>query len=360
MKRLLFLFFLLSRVACIAQSDTLYFDSEWQSCKKSRATYYSIAEPFEDGYIIKDMFIKTNTPQMVVFSKQIQPPIKEGTCTYYYQNGKIESEGRYSNNKKVGIWVNYSKKGKATYVDYNFEKKLQVTFENEPLSEKQRILDSIYKRENTKSSAWDSSTVGLTKEKKGLAFSVRAKAASFFIIEDVYFVTATLGTEFSYKNHSLGIDGTYFRWRYETDNNDDVGIYSQYELRKYLLADYKYTFLYLDYYDLNIYFNLYDKYGTYSMWYDKYSDYDFGTRDMAFLQSKAKGTFNEPGAGFGVRKHAKESGFGIDCSANYGFRFTNNDEVNYLNSSTIEYRNDVKVQKGLFYMRINCFYNFGR
>ena len=96
------------------------------------------------------------------------------------------------------------------------------------------------------------------------------------------------------------------------------------------------------------------------MWYNKYSDYDFGIRDMAFLESKTAGTFNEPGAGIGVRKYAEESGFGIDCSVNGGYQSTDYNEHKVLSATATDFRDGVKNQKLVFDMRINLIYNFGR
>ncbi|MBK8497686.1 MAG: hypothetical protein IPL52_02430 [Flavobacteriales bacterium] len=71
---------------------------------------------------------------------------------------------------------------------------------------------------------------------EGLRFDLRGKAITFFIIEDTYFTTANLGGELLYKSHSLGIDGSYFRWRFEHDDDEDVAMYETYERRKYILS----------------------------------------------------------------------------------------------------------------------------
>lgn len=362
MKPLLFIITFFITTITVAQQDTLYFNKDWELCNIDKAEYYRIAQKQEaGGYIIQDTYLKTNIPQMIALSATVEPTYFIGKCTYYYPNGKKSSEGYYLDDEKTGLWRDYTENGKdSTLQDFGIPKKKKLNFIPQDISKEQKIKDSIIVFNSQKHSAWEPSTSQLQKDKQAFAFSVRGKVASFFIIEDVYFVTYTLGTEFAYKRHSLGLDYTWFRWRYESDNNDDVGMYSQYELRTYLHADYKYTFLEFQRAEVDIYFNAYDKIGNYSMWYDKYTDYDFGTRDMSFLQSTAKGTFNEPGAGFGIRKYAEKSGFGIDISANAGYRMTNNDEINYEGAGVISYRNDVKEDRYLFYMRINCFYNFGR
>ncbi len=37
--------------------------------------------------------------------------VKEGPCTYYFQNGKVKEEGSYSNNIRTGIWTYYFENG---------------------------------------------------------------------------------------------------------------------------------------------------------------------------------------------------------------------------------------------------------
>lgn len=362
MKRFLFVLInLIITSISLAQQDTLFFDTDWKVCSKAYASYYRISEKQESGgFMIKDAYIKTNIPQMVGYSLTIEPTNLYGKCTYYYPSGKKESEGYYYNDVKTGMWINWSKSGKdSTFKNYGVVNK-KIIFEPQELSKNQKIQDSIFRRNATATSAWDSSIVDLLAEREGFSFAARGKVATFFIIEDVFFLTYSLGTEFSYNKHSLGLDYTWFRWRYEEDNSDDVGMYSQYELRTYLHADYKYTYWEYPRLEFDLYLNVYDKIGEYKMWYDKYSEYDFGSRDMTFLESKAKGTFNEPGLGIGIRKYAEQTGFGFDCSMNVGYRMMNNDEQTYINAFETDFRDNVKTEKFLFYMRMNCFYIFGR
>ncbi|MBA3705668.1 MAG: hypothetical protein H0W84_07125 [Bacteroidetes bacterium] len=315
--------------------DTLFFNAEWKICKKGKASFYRIAEPQTGGgYLIKDMYLKTNTPQMIAYSKTIEPTTIEGKCTYYYPNGNKKSEGNYVDDIPKSIWINWSENGKdSTFKDYAHLQKKPNSIKLEPF---------LYSKEHP------------------FSFALRGKAAMFFIIEDVYFMTWTFGTEFKYKKHSLGIDGTWFRWQYETDTNEDIGMYSEYELRTYLHADYKFTFISFERSELDLYVNAYDKIGKYKMWYDAYEDYDYGTMDMSFLQSTTRGTFNEPGLGFGIRKYAEKTGFGVDVSANVGYRFSDNNERTYISQIETDFKDHAKAERFLFYMRVNAFFTFGQ
>ncbi|MCW3072432.1 MAG: hypothetical protein JWO44_2322 [Bacteroidetes bacterium] len=336
MKAILLILFLMAPVLSFAQEDTLWFDKEWKPCKnKTKASFYRLPEKQQGGYLIRDYYLETNTVQMLGFSTTKEPLHLEGKCTYYSPDGKKEMEGYYKHDVKTGIWTTWIAGGDSTVVN---EDKIVVV-------KKPRIIKKgplLYDPDHP------------------FSVSARGKAIGFFIIEDTYFLTFSLGPELMYRKHSLGIDGSWFRWRYERDNSDDVGMYSQYELRNWLHLDYKYTFVAFDPAMIDLYFNVYDKIGNYQMWYDRYEDYDFGTRDMAFLESTAKGTFNEPGLGFGIRKYADGSRFGIDCSANVGYRFTNNNERTVLSATETAFRDHVKGESFEFYMRLNLFYNFGK
>ena len=45
---------------------------------------------------------------------------KSGKWTSYYSNGKVATLGEYKNNRKIGQWRYYSKKGRLNSVK-NFE-----------------------------------------------------------------------------------------------------------------------------------------------------------------------------------------------------------------------------------------------
>ena len=46
--------------------------------------------------------------------------ILSGKNTYYYPNGKVDFEGNYKNNAKVGAWFHFSEEGaQDTIIKYN-------------------------------------------------------------------------------------------------------------------------------------------------------------------------------------------------------------------------------------------------
>ena len=195
----------------------------------------------------------------------------------------------------------------------------------------------------------------VSSDDRKFSIALRGKLFGFFIIEDTYFSTATIGAEFLMKGrHSLGVDFTYFGWQYEKDNSEDSPLYETYERRTYAYLDYKYKFL--AYKSFDFYVNLYDKIGTYHEWRNGVAEgYNF--LEKPFLNNKINGTFNQVGAGFGFKKYAEGGRFYVDLSANVGKLFTNNDTETYNDSlSIIDRQYGVKNDRTIFYMRLNLGY----
>jgi hypothetical protein len=101
-------------------TDTLFYNTEWAVCNKINAKYYRIIKRENELFIVFDYYLN-DTLQMVAKCKSIYPEIKEGECTYFYENGKPETKGYYHEDKQVGIWKNYNKKGRLINTqDYRF------------------------------------------------------------------------------------------------------------------------------------------------------------------------------------------------------------------------------------------------
>lgn len=186
------------------------------------------------------------------------------------------------------------------------------------------------------------------------SIALRGKLFGFFIIEDTYFSTATIGAEFLMKGrHSLGVDFTYFGWQYESDDSNDNPLYETYERRTYLYMDYRYKFLAFK--DFDFYVSLYDKLGTYHMWKNGVSEgYYFWEKPS--MNNKVDGTFNQVAAGIGVKRYAGDR-FYVDLSANVGKLFSKNNVVSYNDSlQVIDIQPNVRSDKTIFYMRLSLGY----
>jgi len=70
--------------------------------------------------------------------------------------------------------------------------------------------------------------------KQDFSFSLRGKYLVYGIIEDLYFRTYTYGGECIFRErHSIGVDATMFRSRFENDDSDDEAMDSDIERRTY-------------------------------------------------------------------------------------------------------------------------------
>ena len=194
----------------------------------------------------------------------------------------------------------------------------------------------------------------ISSDDKTFSIALRGKVFGFFIIEDIYFSTATLGGEFLLGGrHSLGIDYTYFGWQYEKDDDKDMALYETFERRGYFYFDYRYKFL--SHNDYDFYFNLYDKMGTYHLWYQGVSE-GYNSWEKPFLNDKTDGTFNQIGAGVGFKRYINER-FYFDLNVNGGKLFSKNTSSMYNDSlKIVENSYNVKSKKNVFYIRINFGY----
>ncbi len=100
------------RVASIAdyKNDTLraFYDLNWNKPTNDLfARYFSVAYKMADGWVCKDY--RTIDSKIRFFStyRDQELKIKEGTCAYFYANGKIAMVGHYINNKKSGKWMKF-------------------------------------------------------------------------------------------------------------------------------------------------------------------------------------------------------------------------------------------------------------
>jgi hypothetical protein len=104
-----------------AQSQKIiYFDRDWKVTNKINAEFYRVISFDEDGNQpgkIRDYYISGAIQWEGRFlSKNFECSDAEtcqfeGICTFYYLNGRKNSEGYYSNGKLVGAETNWDEKG---------------------------------------------------------------------------------------------------------------------------------------------------------------------------------------------------------------------------------------------------------
>ena len=116
MKKRLLLFTFFTSTFSFAQTDTIYLNEGWGKSAKAEAYYYRLVSRQADHYLVKDLYLKTNKPQMVAVCSSIDSLIKDGPCTFYAVDGQKLREGNYKNNKETGKWTSWEIDGKDSLV----------------------------------------------------------------------------------------------------------------------------------------------------------------------------------------------------------------------------------------------------
>lgn len=103
MKKALTCLFLMSIAGCFAQQDTIFLDRSWKPCKRSSAEYYRLIRPQGTDFLLTDYYMN-HTLQMEVQCSQVDTIIRNGKATFYDRQGRVLSQGMYTNNAETGIW----------------------------------------------------------------------------------------------------------------------------------------------------------------------------------------------------------------------------------------------------------------
>ncbi len=130
----LFLVFILSLVsiAAVAQKKVeppapgvrVYLNAKMEVCKRKQATYFRKAEQDDDkGWLVMVYF---SSGELKMRGHYIDDALEvgHGTFTYFYQNGQKESEGKFDNGAKIGVWNRWEPNGEPKaerfYSGYKF------------------------------------------------------------------------------------------------------------------------------------------------------------------------------------------------------------------------------------------------
>lgn len=119
---------------------TILYNEKWKettnkdSIKYYRKINYVKGKPF--GYV-KDYFLSGKI-QMEGKLKSIDPDVHgDGICIWYYEVGKLSSQGEYKNGKKEGFWKEYNQDGswwEGNYINGKLEGNWKCWFEDGRLS----------------------------------------------------------------------------------------------------------------------------------------------------------------------------------------------------------------------------------
>jgi TonB family protein len=116
LKEFLTLLSFMISICVFSQSDTVFFNSAWEKTTRSGAMYYRISTKQTEGFLVKDVYMSNNKPQMIAFCSSLDPLIKNGKCSFYHVSGLKTSQGNFKDNKKTGVWVAYYDGGRDSAV----------------------------------------------------------------------------------------------------------------------------------------------------------------------------------------------------------------------------------------------------
>lgn len=142
MKKIIFLVSICIGNLCMAQTDTIYYNDKQMKCKKEEATSYRAISKQAQGYLVKEISMQTQLPEMIAMCSEVNPFKKNGKCTYYNDKGRKESEGNFLDNSKDGIWVIWDEDGKDSSVIECFA--ADNTYKNIRISKNQPTLNDQY------------------------------------------------------------------------------------------------------------------------------------------------------------------------------------------------------------------------
>ena len=96
-----------------AQSDTIFYDSDWETINREQASFYRPKPVQTDsGYIIKDYYI-SGKKQFDGMSSDTTTDNLTGVATWYYETGVPSQIRSYENGKIEGNIIYYNKYGKV-------------------------------------------------------------------------------------------------------------------------------------------------------------------------------------------------------------------------------------------------------
>ncbi|TSJ47595.1 hypothetical protein [Fluviicola chungangensis] len=189
-------------------------------------------------------------------------------------------------------------------------------------------------------------------------WTLRGKAMTMVFIEDNWFSSISLGTEYRFsKRFSVVLDAVHYSQKDEEEvhnNPDDYEDYDEYALRdqrNYLAFEFKYHYLRFKETNTSLYVNLYSKTGEHKI--RKEAAYPIQPNERFFLN----GNFADAGLSFGININATEN-FGIDINLGICERFERSSYWKSDDNHHYTYFPKQYSQKLLPNIRVNFYWTF--
>jgi antitoxin component YwqK of YwqJK toxin-antitoxin module len=93
---------------------TLFFNAGWEKSDKVNSTFYTIAYPYKGSWACEDYSVSEQClVNYIIFADQ-KLTILNGSFFKFRPNGKVRMSGTCLNNKREGLWLEYSEEGNLT------------------------------------------------------------------------------------------------------------------------------------------------------------------------------------------------------------------------------------------------------
>lgn len=102
---------LIASLICHSQKIEKFYDYKWKETEPQLARFYCVAQKTDSGWYREDYYIREKSLQMKGLFADADFKIKNGEFIYLYPDGKVKNIGRYKNDLKEGLWLNYHVNG---------------------------------------------------------------------------------------------------------------------------------------------------------------------------------------------------------------------------------------------------------
>ncbi len=98
-------------ISAAASAQRTWLDNALEPCSQSKAAIYLEGNGMEGAHHKAKIFNLDGTVKGEGTFNDSEYRIPDGSFTYYWPNGKVESSGKFLNGKKDGVWKRYDKWG---------------------------------------------------------------------------------------------------------------------------------------------------------------------------------------------------------------------------------------------------------
>lgn len=88
-----------------------FYTYNWKPCEPSEARFYSFIKNTDSGWLRYDYYIHEKKVEKVGLYMDSSCKIGNGIFRYYHPNGVLQSKGKYSMGRKIGVWLSYHANG---------------------------------------------------------------------------------------------------------------------------------------------------------------------------------------------------------------------------------------------------------